>query len=511
MPEYNPLLQSLSGLAQSNPDFVALYKKSRKVTAGKLFNRSISVASGLAARGFRKNDVAVIAAEPGEEFLEIMHAIILLQGKIAMIDPEMGRENYASKMQQLQPQWMFIDSRLLFIREHPILNWVLPRIGIKFPQISIFPGVRLIAVGRKLPIFRRHIFFRDLYKGSTHLPDPSPDGGISENIIIYTSGTLSVPKGVLHTGKSLEASIKALKNLLSADQNAIVGTNLPHFMLLGIASGIPVKMKKSDISPASCIRWLVLEKIGILFGPPSDYLPLIQYCEINEGKLPQSLRQVLIGSAPVHVQFLKRLIAVLPFYTKITCTYGMTENLLIATVDGCRKATYSGKGDLVGKPVAGVSLKIAEDGEIMVKSDQLFSRYFHEKKGKEWHGTGDLGEIDGQGNLILMGRKKEMIIRRNMNIYPALYENTIKHINGVEEAAMVGVFDEVIHDERVYLALEGAGLDIDNIQSLLKQGEHCIDREALPDHIFKMIIPRKGRQNKIDRSSIVNHIKKNRL
>jgi long-subunit acyl-CoA synthetase (AMP-forming) len=511
MPEYNPLLQSLSELAQSNPDFVVLYKNNRKITAGEIFNRSISVASGLAVRGFHQNDMAVIATEPGEEFLEIMHAVIMLQGKIAIIDPEMGRENYAAKMQQLQPKWMFIDSRLLLVREHPLLNWVLPRIGIKFPQISILPGVRLIAVGSKFPIFRKHIFFRDLYKGIAHLPEPLPDGAISESIIIYTSGTLSVPKGVLHTGESLEASIKALKNLLIADQNVIVGTNLPHFMLLGIASGIPVKLIKRDISAASFIRWIVLEKIGILFGPPSDYLPLIQYCEINEGKLPQSLRQVLIGSAPVHAQFLKRLIAVLPFYTQITCIYGMTENLLIATVDGCRKAVYEGKGDLVGKPVAGVSVKIAGDGEIMVKSDQLFSRYFHEKKGKEWHGTGDLGEIDGQGNLILLGRKKEMIIRRNMNIYPALYENTIKHIHGVEEAAMVGVYDEVIHDERVYLALEGTGLNIDNIQSLLKQGAYCIDREALPDHIFKMIIPRKGRQNKIDRLSIVDHIKKNRL
>jgi acyl-CoA synthetase (AMP-forming)/AMP-acid ligase II len=147
----------------------------------------------------------------------------------------------------------------------------------------------------------------------------------------------------------------------------------------------------------------------------------------------------------------------------------------------------------------------------MVFSDQKFSRYFHEKTGVRWHASGDLGEIDEKGNLILRGRKKEMIIRRNMNIYPALYENTIKNIKGIEEAALVGIYDEEMQDEKIYLAVEGRDLNMRLIQHELHHGRYCIDREALPDFIFSMTIPLKGRQNKIDRLSIVNYIKKHVL
>jgi len=437
-----------------------------------------------------------------------MYAVIMLQGKIAIIDPEMGTENYAAKIGQLQPQWMFIDSGLLFLQEHPLLQWIFLKIKKTLPGILVLPAVKLIAVGKKLPIVRKHISFLDLYRSPLIVPEFIWDEGLSENVIIYTSGTLSIPKGVLHTAKNLGASIDALSSLLNHNKNAVVGTYLPHFMLIGIAAGLPIKLMKQNISAAVKIKWIESEKVGILFGPPSDFMPLIQYCEAKNRKFPSSLEHTLIGSAPVHVSFLNRLISVLQTHTQITCTYGMTENLLVTTIDGRKKAAYNGKGDIVGEKVKGVSIQIEKDGEILVKSNQLFSRYLHEDKGKEWHSTGDLGEIDEIGNVILSGRKKEMIIRRNMNIYPALYENTIKSIKGIDEAAMIGVYDEIIHDEKVYLAVEGNDLNIKNIQGMLKEGQFSIDKEALPDYIFQMTIPRKGRQNKIDRKAIAEYIKK---
>ena len=109
---YNsPLLKPLAHLVQQNPDFIVLDDNHIALTAQQLLIRSISVASSLQEKGFRENDIAVVAAQPGEAFLQIMYAVVMLKGKIAIIDPEMGRENYRAKMQQLQPQWMFIDSR----------------------------------------------------------------------------------------------------------------------------------------------------------------------------------------------------------------------------------------------------------------------------------------------------------------------------------------------------------------------------------------------------------------
>lgn len=511
MQTHHPLLQSLLTLVGSHPDRIVLFDKGRGLKARELFERSQVVSCALAARGFSPKDTAVIATEPGSAFLVILYAIILLQGSVALIDPEMGRENYASKIQQLQPRWMFIDSRLLFLKKHRVLQFLLRKLGKKIPSLCIFPGSQLVTVGRKLPVLCRHIRFSDLENGPRYFSKTLQGTHESGNIIIYTSGTLAVPKGVVHTGASLEASISILTHLLANQRQATVAATLPHFMLLGITAGLSVKMKDKKMTAAASLRWLDSEKIGILFGPPSDYLPLVHACESSNKRLPDSLEHILLGSAPVHPAFLKRLIRCLPAHTQITCTYGMTENLLLATVDGREKADYTGPGDLVGKCLPGVKIKIQEDGEILVHSAQQFSRYFHQDKASPWHATGDLGELDHRGNLVLYGRKKEMIIRRNMNIYPALYENTIKNMEGIEEAALVGVYDDVLQDEKVYLALEGSGLNIARIQSQLRQGKYSIDSEALPDHIFQMVIPRKGRQDKIDRFAVVEYIRKNVL
>jgi len=96
-----------------------------------------------------------------------------------------------------------------------------------------------------------------------------------------------------------------------------------------------------------------------------------------------------------------------------------------------------------------------------------------------------------------------MIIRKNFNIYPALYEPTIKKINGVEEAVLIGTYDEELADEKVTLVLEGsAKIKVEQIFSSIQNGKYSIDPEAIPDEIIIRDIPRKGRQNKIDRAQL---------
>ncbi|MEP6616265.1 MAG: class I adenylate-forming enzyme family protein [Ginsengibacter sp.] len=506
-----PLIIPLLKLVESDPGFIVLYKGDGGLTAKELLVKSRNVAMALHLKGFQQTDVAVIAVQPGEEFLEIMYAVIMLRGKIAIIDPEMGRENYRAKMKQLNPKWMFVDSRLLFLKEHPVLKASVLISKKMLPDISTVKGAVTISVGIKMPLWRKYLQFKQLLKTRIVPLDFAADEGFSESLVVYTSGTLDVPKGVVHTGKSLDASIQCLGKLFEHNRNCIVGTYLPHFMMLGIAAGLPVKLMKPSMKPKTKIRFLKKESIGILFGPPTDYLPLIEFCERKKLLIPSGVQHIMIGSAPVHPLFLKRLIRVLPAKTQISCTYGMTENLLVSVIDGRKKSQYTAQGDILGKPIDGVHVYIANDGEICIKSEQAFKRYFHETTTKEWHSTGDLGMMDECNNIILSGRKKEMIIRRNMNIYPSLYENTIKHINGVVEAAMVGIYVDVLHDEKVYLAVEGEHVDIPTVKKELCNGKFNIDKEALPDQIIKMVIPRKGRQHKIDRAGIIDYIQKNHL
>jgi len=122
------------------------------------------------------------------------------------------------------------------------------------------------------------------------------------------------------------------------------------------------------------------------------------------------------------------------------------------------------------------------------------------------HATGDLARLVG-GELALLGRKKDMIIRGDFNLYPELYEPTVERIPGVRRAVFVGVYDERGADERVVLVVEpdGAG-DVTTLPArvarALRAGDTRIDEPALPDHILVMSLPEGGRSSKVDKRAL---------
>ncbi len=503
----NKLLIPLLELANKQPGFVLLEDKGKQITAQSLIHKSKTVAQNLLDKGFAQGDVALLAVERGQNFLIIFYALLMLRAKIAIIDPEMGRDNYAVKMEQLQPRWLFAESKLLLVSEQMLLRKFILLFKKNLPRLYIGKGLNVVSVGVVLPIIRKHLIFTKLLKVTADA-DLQWNNAPYESLIIYTSGTLSVPKGVVHSDVTLNNTLEALQKILASNQKEIIGTYLPHFMLLGIASGFTVKTINHTLPAAQKIKEFESKQISIYFGTPNEYLSMINYCEKENIFFPTSLRHLIIGSAPVHKTFLERLVKVVPQQTKITCTYGMTEHLMTAIADGREKVNYKGDGDLLGIITTDVQIKISEENEILIHSPQLFTRYLHQQSNDYWQASGDLGKIDEAGNLVLMGRKKDMIIRKDFNIYPALYEDTIKKINGITEVAMVGIYDEKLHDEKVFLVVETLLPDINHLYKLLKTGVHSIDNAALPDVIVKMQLPRNGRHQKIDKIALVEKLKK---
>jgi len=181
--------------------------------------------------------------------------------------------------------------------------------------------------------------------------------------------------------------------------------------------------------------------------------------------------------------------------------YGMTEILLISTIDGRDKINYIGEGDIVGKINSNISMQIESDGELCFNSPQKFKGYFNLSQSEDYHKSGDIGQIDENGNLVLHGRKKDMMIRGNFNIYPGLYEPTINKIEGIIDCAMIGIYSELNHDQKIILCIETeADLSEKEIMNKLKTGPYSIDTYALPDQIIFMTLPRSGRSNKINKA-----------
>ncbi len=151
-----------------------------------------------------------------------------------------------------------------------------------------------------------------------------------------------------------------------------------------------------------------------------------------------------IGAAPSNLDNL-RFFASLGI--QINEVYGMTETTgILATTSPSNR-----KFGTVGRPLEGVELKIAEDGEILARGPALTKGYMHmpEATNELWEGgwlhTGDVGEFDSDGNLKITDRKKDLIITAGAkNVAPQPIEAMIKRINGISQAVLVG-------DKRPYL------------------------------------------------------------
>ena len=181
--------------------------------------------------------------------------------------------------------------------------------------------------------------------------------------------------------------------------------------------------------------------------------------------------------------------------------YAMTEMLPACRVSMAEKLETTGDGDLVGMPFPGVGVRISHDGEVMLAGPNLFSGYLEEPAVTE-HATGDLGRLDGD-RLFLLGRRKDMLIRHGVNIYPALVEDRVMAVPGVVRCRLVGVPGGVAGDERVVLAVE-AGVGVDaiglarSVRRSLTTGRYRIDGTGLPDDIVIRRLPVDPRSRKVD-------------
>ena len=319
-------------------------------------------------------------------------------------------------------------------------------------------------------------------------------------LVVFTSGSTGMPRGVVHTPRSIVASVTAVRDLGGITADARVLATALHIVVPALLAGgaavvPPRRASKLDrttrdraithlaMTPTRAVEW------------------------VAGGGVPAGLRGLFLGTAPVRNAALRRIVPGLPATARAWGIYGLTEMLLVAAVDVEERLAHDElHGDLVGRALPGASIVIAADDEIHVSGTGLAGRYLGGPAVTEI-GTGDLGRLEG-GRLILRGRRKEMLIRRGDNIYPALYEPALIERGRLADAALVGVPDEY-GDERAVLwivprAGESAAMALSRVRRLVDSIESPFDAHARPDDVLAIAdLPRSGRSGKVDRRALV--------
>lgn len=508
------LLTRLEAEAARAPHQAAIIDAGGRVTTRRQFaDRVAAIAAGFRAAGLEPGDRVLFAVRPSAEAIALIAALYDLRSAVVAAQMGVGDSVFASQMRLAAPKWVVAESVLLAAMNSGLVRRIVRLRGGLLPAWPGIAGTRMVRVGRWLPGTNAMSLDEIVKRGAGAAPVP-PQTLDDElpGFIVFTSGTTATPKAVVHSRRSMSATLQIVAGQLEIAAGDMLLARELHLILPAIFAGATAVMARhGSFSAPRTLATMRERKITHMFEVTANCLALADHLRRGGERFPNTLRHLLIGGAPVHTSFLQRLADVMPPAATAWCTYGMTEMIPVASIAIREKLSYTGAGDIVGMPVPGASARVSESGELLLRGPNLFTGYLGQPPVDEY-ATGDLARIDG-GRIVLLGRVKDMIIRREHNIYPELHEPVIERIPGVRRCAMVGVYDPERHDERVVLAIEpedgdgeGEGFDGDafvrSIERQLRQGPSRIDEAALPDLIMITPLPEGGRSRKVDKEAL---------
>jgi acyl-CoA synthetase (AMP-forming)/AMP-acid ligase II len=493
------LVRRLLDQAGRTPGAVALVSgDGAELTYGELRRQVLAVRHGLLSGGLAAGDGVLFSVRPSPESLVLALGVVAAGGVVVFADPGAGPEMFTARLKLARPRWSAAESVLYAgSRLRPVRAYARRR-GLLLPNLADLriPGegpMRHIHVGRRLPgVPRKALPFTRLVHGEAPEPegDTDPDAPAA---VIFTSGTTANPRAVVHTQASLAAALDLFRARLPLGPGDVVHTDQLMLGLPTLISGARWSMPPLFCPPAEFARLLRERAATHTFCVPVHLAEILDECR----ELPPSVRYVLLGAAPAPPAILRRAVAAAPS-AEVLSVYAMTEILPVAIASADEKLAHAASGDLLGAPLPGVGARIADDGELLLSGPNLCRGHLGAEPLTELP-TGDLARLD-EGRLVLMGRKKDMLIRGKFNLYPGLYEPSIAALPDVAEAAIVGVPDPRTGDEEVVLAVVGPG---DLPARLRRALPDVIDHDALPDRIVVLDgLPRSGRTRKLDRDRL---------
>ena len=462
-----------------------LYKEDqqwKKISTKEYLKRANKVSASLLELGIKKNDkIAVITTNniPNWHILDI--GLLQIGAQNVPLYPTLSEKDYAYVLNHSDAEYCFVSDEVLFDKVQKIQNQTRIKKVFYLKQLKHdCSWNRFLEIGEKTI---------DLAKIKTLKEAVKPEDLAT---IIYTSGTTGTPKGVMLSHKNIIDNIfktdKTLdlkgnhKRIISylpichiferaasyyyqylgyqvhfAESIELLGDNIreikPHF--IAVVPRLLEKIFDKIVAKGSTLSGL---KKGLFFWAISlgeQYEPYGKNGKFYAFKLAIArklifskwqdalgghLEFMLSGSAPMQDRLIRIFLAAgIPVFEG----YGMTESSPAITVNDLRN--FGLKIGTVGKPLEGLQVKIAEDGEILLKGSTVMLGYYKEEEMTRktivngYLHTGDIGEIDAEGFLKITDRKKEMFkTSGGKYIAPAVLESELKQSRFIEQVMVIG-------------------------------------------------------------------------
>ncbi|MET0909994.1 MAG: AMP-binding protein [Ilumatobacteraceae bacterium] len=408
------------------------------LTAGDLLARSARVAGRLAGAGLRRGERVLLSGPATNEFV-IVHVAAMRSGLVVIpVNSSYTARELAALIETARPAGAILGAP-----------------GLRDAARAVDPDLVIVDVDVDLP---EH-------------PAPELDVVTAADpaLLPYTSGTTGRPKGVLLSHGNLLASAEAIRlawRWTDADRLILA---LPLFHVHGLGVGLHGTL----LAGASAILHDRFDPEQVLaaaadatmfFGVPTMYARLVDADGVER---LGTLRLCVSGSAPLsaalHEQIAQRC------GQHVLERYGMTETIMLVSnpYDGERRPGS------VGFPFPGVELRLGPADEILVKGPNVFSGYVGAVDANAtafdadgWFRTGDIGRLDDDGYLRIVGRSKELIISGGFNVFPREVEDVLRDHPSVRDVAVVGTpsaeWGEIV---TAYIETDDTELDVEAVSA----------------------------------------------
>ncbi|MCC9186451.1 3-((3aS,4S,7aS)-7a-methyl-1,5-dioxo-octahydro-1H-inden-4-yl)propanoate--CoA ligase FadD3, partial [Mycolicibacterium mageritense] len=289
-----------------------------------------------------------------------------------------------------------------------------------------------------------------------------------------------------------------MRQLTSTDRYLCIN---PFFHNFGFKAGILACLQTGatlypqlTFDPEQAMKAVAEHRITVLPGPPTIYQTLLDHPKRADYDL-SSLRFAVTGAAVVPVVLIERMQSELDIDIVLTA-YGLTEasgfgTMCSADDDAVTVATTC------GRPIADFELRLADTGEVLLRGPNVMLGYLDDPAATAeaidadgWLHTGDIGTLDERGNLTITDRLKDMYICGGFNVYPAEIEQVLARLDGVAEAAVIGVPDERLGEVGKAFVVAKPGAALDEATVIAYTREHLANFKVPRSVAFLDVLPR---------------------
>lgn len=462
----------LAASARRHPDKTALVVGADRVAYASLEDDAARLAGSLRAAGVARGDRVVIFADNCREAVVGLYAAMRAGAVFSILNPSTKADKLGFVLRDCEPAAILAQARLA-----PVLAAALDTLDAGADRPALFLVGESDALESALP-------YATAIAGPRIADGPA---GIDLDLamLVYTSGSTGVPKGVMMTHQNVVAAATAITTYLESAPDDIVLCALPisfdyglYQVLMTMMVGGTLVLEKSFAFPQAVLQRIREERVTGFPLVPTMAALLLQMRELQPGSLP-SLRYVSNTAAALPPAHIARLQELLPG-TRIYSMYGLTE---------CKRCTWLPPAELARRPgsvgiaIPGTEAYVVDEagqrvapgvtGELVIRGAHVMKGYWRNPEATAkalregphpWERvlyTGDLFRTDEDGFLYFVARKDDIIKTRGEKVAPKEVENVVYMLPGVREAAVVGVPHAVLGEAvRLLVALE-SGADLD--------------------------------------------------